>query len=237
MTCATCGKPEALCICDAVNPVATRHALLILQHPQEQDRDLGTARLAALQLANSRLAVGLSWPSLAAALGRPADPRRWATLHPWSGAGGGTGGGTGGRLSVAGVDDPRHAAEILASLEGVIVLDGSWSQAKALWWRNPWLLKTRRLALDPPGPSLYGALRREPRASALSTIEAAAFCLAALDGNATILDRALHPFRALLERYRAVAGSTAPDRPVPRPDRRGGRGPGRRKLVRRSRLG
>jgi DTW domain-containing protein YfiP len=229
----TCGKPEALCICDAVDPVATRHALLVLQHPQEQDRDLGTARLAALQFAHSRLAVGLSWPSLAAALGRPADPRRWATLHPWSGAGRGTGR----LLSVAGTDDPGRVAEILGSLEGVIVLDGSWSQAKALWWRNPWLLKTHRLALDPPGPSLYGALRREPRASALSTIEAAAFCLAALDGDATILDRGLHPFRALLERYRAIAGKAAPDRPVPRPDRRAGRGPGRRKLARLPRLG
>jgi DTW domain-containing protein YfiP len=234
MTCATCGKPDALCVCDGLEPVATRHALLILQHPQEQDRDLGTARLAALQFPNSRLAVGLSWPSLAAALGREADPRRWATLHPW----GGPAGATGAPIAVAGVA-PARAGVILASLDGVIVLDGSWSQAKALWWRNPWLLKTHRLALAPSAPSLYGALRREPRASALSTIEAAAFCLAALEGDATILDRGLRPFRALLERYRAVSGKAAPDRPAPlaRPDRRAGRGPGRRKLARRPRLG
>src|SRR5437870_10856327 len=56
-------------------------ALPILQHPQEQDRMLGTARLAALQIENAVLRVGLSWSSLAKALGRPAEPRRWAILY------------------------------------------------------------------------------------------------------------------------------------------------------------
>jgi DTW domain-containing protein YfiP len=208
MNCATCGKPPPLCVCDAVSPVVTRHEVLILQHPHEQDRDLGTARLATLQLARSRLVVGLSWPSLAAALGRPADPRRWATLHPWSEA-------AAAPIAVHGLEG-SGAAEALAALEGVILLDGSWSQAKALWWRNPWLLKTRRIALRPPSPSLYGELRREPREAALSTIEAAAYALSVLEDDPTLLDRALVPFRVLLERYRRIAARP----PAHRPDRR-----------------
>ena len=78
--CPRCLKPQPLCVCDEIEPVANRIALLILQHPQEQDRLLGTARVAAQQFTQATLKVGLSWPSLAKALGASADPKRWATL-------------------------------------------------------------------------------------------------------------------------------------------------------------
>src|SRR5580700_5150175 len=78
----SCQKPLPLCICDSVTPIESRVSLLILQHPQEQDRALGTARLTALHFKNAVLKIGLSWPSLSKALGRPvADPSRWAVLY------------------------------------------------------------------------------------------------------------------------------------------------------------
>jgi len=80
--CPHCQKPMPLCICDSVTPLDSRIALLILQHPQEQDRALGTARLTALHFNNAVVKIGLSWPSLAKALGQPvADPARWAVLY------------------------------------------------------------------------------------------------------------------------------------------------------------
>src|SRR5712671_8093891 len=80
--CPHCGKPMPLCVCDGVTPIESRISLLILQHPQEQDRALGTARLTAMHFANAVLKIGLSWPSLSKALGRPvADPSRWAVLY------------------------------------------------------------------------------------------------------------------------------------------------------------
>jgi DTW domain-containing protein YfiP len=86
----------------------------------------------------------------------------------------------------------------------VILLDGTWSQAKALWWRNPWLLKTRRIALAPQAPSRYGRLRREARREAVSTLEATALLLSKLEGRAEIT-AALHAgFDQLLKRYRAL---------------------------------
>ena len=60
-----------------------------------------------------------------------------------------------------------------------MLLDGTWSQAKALWWRNAWMLKCQRVILGPAHPSRYGKLRREPRRDGLSTIEAAAMLLSA----------------------------------------------------------
>src|SRR5712672_3611060 len=80
--CPHCGKPLPLCICESITPIENKISLLILQHPQEQDRTLGTARLTALHFRDGVLKIGLSWPSLSKALGRPvADPSRWAVLY------------------------------------------------------------------------------------------------------------------------------------------------------------
>jgi type I site-specific restriction-modification system R (restriction) subunit len=48
-----------------------------------------------------------------------------------------------------------------------VLLDGTWSQAKALWWRNAWMLKCQRVILGPKRPSAYGKLRKEPRQDGL----------------------------------------------------------------------
>jgi DTW domain-containing protein YfiP len=82
---------------------------------------------------------------------------------------------------------------MVRGLDGVVLLDGSWSEAKTLWWRNPWLLRLRRLVLNPPHRSRFGRVRREPRREALSTLEAAALLLKHLDDGpeieAALLDR------------------------------------------------
>jgi len=202
--CARCGKPAALCVCDAATPLDNRIRLLILQHPQEQDRELGTARLTLLHLKHALLKIGLSWPSLAKALGREVDPKRWAVLYLGS-----AGAATLPREREIVLLDTKGAPieeqdRALAGIEGVIVLDGSWSQAKTLWWRNPWVLKCRRLALNPKQPSRYGKLRREPRREGLATLEAAALALARLGRQPEIETALTASFVRLLAAYRAA---------------------------------
>ena len=79
--CARCLKPLALCVCEGIARIDNKVSLLILQHPQEQDRELGTARLTALHFKDALLKIGLSWPSLTKILGRQTDPQRWAILY------------------------------------------------------------------------------------------------------------------------------------------------------------
>ena len=225
--CPRCGKPPPLCVCDGIVPLDNKIELLILQHPQEQDRTLGTARLAALHFKNALFKIGLSWPSLSKVLGRTADPQRWAILYL-------------GSVNAAAIAPGRdivvvdkkgepvaHQEGALRDLEGVIVLDGTWSQAKALWWRNGWMLKCRRIVLGPQRPSRYGKLRREPRSDGLSTIEAAAMLLARLEKRPEI-ETALHAsFERLLARYRETQAAT-PAPPRPKRDWRRHRGRPRR---------
>lgn len=203
--CPHCGKAMPLCICDSVTPIDNRTAILILLHPQEQDRALGTARLTAQHFKNAVVKIGLSWPSLAKALGRPvSDPSRWAVLY----------------LGSVKVSDFDTDAEIVAvnrkgemeegqrailkGIEGIVLLDGTWSQAKALWWRNAWMLKCQRLVLGPKQPSRYGHLRKEPRSDGLSTIEAAGLVLGALEKRPDIAATLNASFERMLARYREV---------------------------------
>ena len=178
---------------------------MILQHPQEQDRSLGTARLTALHFANAVLKIGLSWPSLSKALGRPvAEPSRWAILYLGSAKAGDLD--TESEIVAinrkGGMED--HQRAILKAIEGIVLLDGTWSQAKALWWRNPWMLKCQRIILGPKHPSAYGRLRREPRRDGLSTIEAVAMLLAALEKRPEIAATLNGSFERMLARYREV---------------------------------
>lgn len=88
-----------------------------------------------------------------------------------------------------------------AQLEGIVVLDGTWAQAKTMWWRNPWLLKLKRLVLNPTQPSLYGRLRREPRRECLSTIEAIAEALDVLGEKKEVSEALRGHFAGLLKKY------------------------------------
>jgi len=216
--CPRCLKPQPLCVCDSVTPIASRLSLLILQHPQEQDRALGTARLTTLHFKDAVLKIGLSWPSLAKALGRPvADPSRWAVLYL-------------GSAKAAELDTDaeivainrkgeveEHQRGILAGIEGVVLLDGTWSQAKALWWRNAWMLKCQRVILNPKQPSRYGRLRREPRRDGLSTIEAAAMLIAGLEKRPEIAATLNASFERMLARYCEVQETSPELAPRPKP--------------------
>ena len=215
--CERCGKPLPLCICDSVEPLKSRVQLLILQHPQEQDRALGTARLTAQHFKDAVVKVGLSWPSLSKALGRTVhDPSRWAVLYLGSARAADL---TQNREIVAidrkGEAEP-HQDSILRDIEGVILLDGTWSQAKALWWRNAWMLKCQRVILDPAAPSRYGKLRKEPRRDGLSTLEAAALLLSRLQKRPDIETVLLAAFDRMLARFREVQAELPELAPKPK---------------------
>jgi DTW domain-containing protein len=190
-------------------PIDNRLFVLILQHPQEKREVLATAAATCAALRRAALVVGLSWPNLARALGRPADARQWAVLYLGSA-----------RPAAFGLEREIVALDrsgmptadqdaMLRSLAGVVLLDGSWSEAKTLWWRNPWLLRLRRLVLNPGHRSRFGRLRREARREALSTLEAAALLLKHLDGGPEIEGALLNRLDRLIAEARTARPAQA----------------------------
>ena len=159
--------------------------ILVLQHPQEpsrKDNAVSSARILEETVSPCHVAVGLSWRTLEQALkGFDAiagvdefkKPALWATLYlgtkkqsqseePMEP----------GLYYLDKKGEPREPDD--APIGGLILLDGTWAQAKTMWWRNAWLLKTKRLHLVPKEKSLYGSIRKEPRPECVSTVEAAA---------------------------------------------------------------
>ena len=190
-TCATCHRPSAACVCDRIAIHQTARRVVILQHPQEQDALLGSAQILTASLPKAQIVVGLSWRNLAHALAEEdVDVQRWAVLFPDSEAEGGTVTGRGGVLSAP------------EALEGIVVLDGTWSKAKTLWWRNPWLLKLKRITLKPGQPSIYGKLRAEPRREFVSTLESVTAALTLCGESPEIEASLARVFRTLVQRVR-----------------------------------
>ncbi len=171
--CLRCRRPQRACWCPHLRPVESATRACILQHLGERKTAIGTARMAHLSLPNSELHLGVDFEDhprvrqLAAAPGT-------ALLFPGEGA-----------------LDP-------AALQGrppttVIVVDGTWSQARKVIKRNPFLQALPRLAFTPDRPSNY-RIRAEPSAECVSTIEALVHLLGALEGAP---DR----FRPILEAF------------------------------------
>ena len=178
--CWRCRRPARVCYCAAVRPIATRTRVVILQHPRESEVPINTARIAALSLSNSSLHVGLDFASdrgLQAALGSAEAPP--ILLYPSEGA-----------QDLA--SDPPSGPVTL------VVIDGTWWQAAKLFKLNPFLQALPRYGLSPSEESRY-RIRREPALHCLSTIEALAAALGALEGQPGGLSELLEPFDAMVE--------------------------------------
>jgi DTW domain-containing protein YfiP len=206
-SCDACHRPSVACVCDRIVSYATERRVLILQHFQEQDALLGSAQILAASLPKAKIVVGLSWRNLGHALGEEGvDASRWAVLFPDSEATGNQVRGRSGSI----VKPSR--------LEGIVALDGTWSKAKTLWWRNPWLNKLNRMNLEPTAPSIYGRLRAEPKREFVSTLESVAAALT-LCGEPSEIEAGLaRVFRTLVQRVRDA-------RLIPPPARRPAHGP------------
>jgi hypothetical protein len=186
--------------------------VLILQHPQEpsrKDGEVSSAKILLENLSPCFVKTGLSWKNLAQALKGWKDiesipdlqkPSAWYTLYL------GTQKNSKNPSSVPGIyflskkGEPVEAPP-RAEIGGLILLDGTWAQAKTLWWRNPWLLKTQRIYIVPESRSLYGGIRREPRPECVSTLEAAAETLNFLGVDGAVASQLKARFKLQLDEY------------------------------------
>lgn len=159
--CPRCRRPGRACYCRHLCRVESPVRTCFLQHPREARTAIGTARMAHLSLPNSELHQGISFVEhprvreLAAAEGT-------ALLFPGEGA-----------IDPATLRDRPPKA--------VIVVDGTWPQARKLIRLNPFLLSLPRLAFTPARPSNY-RIRTEPSEACVSTIEAVVHLLGAIEG-------------------------------------------------------
>lgn len=204
--CPACRQPAEGCWCPGVAAHRPRARVVFLQHPREARNPLGTARMAHLCLPGSSLWVGIDFAG---------DPRRLVLQEAERG-----------RLAVVYPAPGARPASELARWAGpmtLLFLDGTWWQARKLWRSNPWLRELPAYRIEPEAPSRY-LIRGEPAPHCLSTVEAVAAALDALEGEPGRHAAMLAPLDALVARQLQHADSK--DRS---PRRRGRTGPRRAK--------
>lgn len=177
--CYRCWRARILCLCSHVKVVDNRVEILFLQHPNERKMPVNTARLAHLSLAKSRLVHGVSFGPesvLGAML-----PRR----------------------EKVGILFPSPQAKELRDapkdLETLVVIDGTWREAKKMIWLSPILLEFPHYAFVPEKPSNY-RIRKEPKDSFISSIEATVAALRILDRDPEKYGELLALFDRMVDR-------------------------------------
>jgi len=183
--CLKCRRPRAVCWCDAVTRVPSKTHVVFIQHPREFRVPVSTCRMAHLSLPNSELHVALTaagTPALEAVCARPGT----AVLFP--------------------TEDAADADTIAVPPETLVVIDGTWSNARKVVVNCPLLSKLPRVAFRPDAPSRY-RIRAEPDDAFVSTIEATAIVLEKLERAPGRFRPILTAFDAMVERQLEYANS------------------------------
>ncbi|CAM9994508.1 unnamed protein product [Lampetra planeri] len=185
-TCSRCGRPQKVCLCPFLpaHPLEVSTRLYIVQHPAEESRVLRTVPLLAACLSAHACTVLVGrrfpedrFPELAQVCRSP----NTLVLYPGPDA------------SRVPTPSSVNGAVPLFTL---VLIDGTWRQAKDMFERNRLLHIPRRVELRESRDSQY-VIRSQPRGSCLSTLECAAFALAALERDPSIHETLLRPLRGL----------------------------------------
>ena len=186
--CEQCLKAKVACICDWISPVPNQTRIVILQHPDETKKSLGTAKIAFLSLDNVELLVGvdfsndLRFNALVSGFKRSA-----AVLYPSD--------------TAINLNDWQRDSFLVKTL---IVLDGTWRNTREIMLSNKPLQDLVKVKLNPDKHSDY-RIRKAPMVESLSTVEAISLSLNILE-PATRVESMLNCFRKMIDHQIACMG-------------------------------
>jgi hypothetical protein len=178
--CYRCHKPSVCCICDRIVVALHRTPIVILQHPRERHHPLGTARIARLGLERAHVVVGAGH-----------DAMHFDTELP----------------DGAALLFPGPSAQDLAALptqarpRALVVVDGTWPNARKIVRTAPQLQALPRVTLRPKRPGNYRIRRARRPDVQLSTIEAIVAALRVLEPEAVDVPGLLRVFDAMIDRH------------------------------------
>lgn len=171
--CADCHRPVGYCYCADIVRLQNHWPVHILQDQREASHPLGTARIAALSLQNCLLhtqPLDAELPETPPTL--PPLPADSVLIYPSATA------------------QPVSALKE-SGIKPLIFLDGSWRRSRKMLHLWPQLSDLPHYALHKPPAGRY-RIRKAPSAEALSTLEAIALTLVALEDGS-------EPFMTMLD--------------------------------------
>ncbi|KHT45876.1 tRNA-uridine aminocarboxypropyltransferase [Vibrio sinaloensis] len=167
--CSQCGKSLKACICEWIQSLPSKVELVILQHPSETNRPMGTARILSLSLANSYCFVDENFSEHSELNQLLAEEGvHHFVLYPGEGA-----------------HSHQQVSSKVAQEQNVriILLDGTWKKAYKMWQLSS-NLQTLPLIRLPENLQGNYRIRKAPSDNSLSTVEAGYHILQLLEPEA-----------------------------------------------------
>lgn len=187
--CRGCFRPPSLCVCSVLpsEKLKTPNTeIIILQHPNERrKKNLSTVPLLKLILSDIKVIAGYTFDIDHILSNNESRDKKPFLLYPSDGA-----------ISLDSAIQDRSTSinemfqtsnnnilspktEISHDKNVLIIIDGTWSEAKRMVRDSPNLLeKCQSVQFSSPNQtSIYDAIRKEPEEHCLSTLEACALCL------------------------------------------------------------
>ncbi|XP_063336646.1 tRNA-uridine aminocarboxypropyltransferase 2 isoform X2 [Pelmatolapia mariae] len=172
-TCFRCRRPQKVCLCPFLppQPLEVSTCLYVVQHPAEESRVLRTVPLLAACLPQGKcnVIVGRRFneekhPELAAVC----RDSRTLILYPGP--------------KSENLEELVQYQEVGTAKHNVIIIDGTWSQAKNMFLKNSLFHLPKQVQLNRTLSSQY-VIRTQPSNICLSTLECAAVALSILERN------------------------------------------------------
>ncbi|XP_063829798.1 tRNA-uridine aminocarboxypropyltransferase 2 [Ostrinia nubilalis] len=192
--CNKCKRPSVVCWCSALPPqrLNPRSTVILLQHPAEEKRCLRTAPMLQLGLAENKCLIfkGKKFPqpkheNLENILSQP----NTILLYP----------------SKTAIDIRELVKNKSVESYNLVLLDGTWPQAKAIYASSSILHNIKQVKLITSGISSY-IIRTQPTEGCLSTLETAAEALSQLEDNPLYKEQLIEPLHMLC-RYQLENGA------------------------------
>ncbi|GIU29847.1 DTW domain-containing protein [Shewanella schlegeliana] len=166
-TCPNCHYPQNACLCASIETMQVKAELIILQDPSEVGHAKNSVRLLELVIPNTQVVVGETEDDFTTLREQLAQSKKPVYL-------------------VYPSDTSVSANETQVEEEVILLfLDGTWRKAYKLLQLNPWLQAYPALHLDLDSASNY-TIRKASRSDSLSTLEAVAMMLKAIDEKQNI---------------------------------------------------
>ncbi|KAF5900804.1 DTW domain-containing protein 2, partial [Clarias magur] len=175
-TCVRCCRPVKVCLCPFLpaEPLDVSTCLYIVQHPAEESRVLRTVPLLAACLPKNKCKVLIGRrfsEEKHIELATVCRDTHTLVLYPGSDA--------------ENLEDMDM--DFTATPHNVIIIDGTWSQAKDMFLRNALFHLPKQVQLN-SAPSSQYVIRTQPTNMCLSTLECAAVTLSIMEKNPAILE-------------------------------------------------
>lgn len=174
-----------VCYCSSIPnpPLQPRSRIILLQHPAEEKRSLRTAPMLQLGLAPGCCLIfkGKRFPGLHSDLSEILEEPNTILLYPSSSA------------------SELKQSDINVSVGfNIVLIDGTWPQAKAIYSSSPILHKLKQIKLLNTNTSDY-IIRTQPADGCLSTLETAALCLSLLENDFSYKTKLLQPLKVMCQ--------------------------------------